>query len=556
MRPVPARAAFLGAVFAALVTLPGLGNGTLWDNSETTYGEVAREILITHDWVVMHLNLQPWFVQPPLYFWVAALLAKLFGVAPFAVRLPSALATIVMGAAVGAATARIAGVRAGAVAAIVLSTSLMQAVVGRLAIMDALLDLFVALAILWWFRAFEPSGPPARRDAAFLWGCVALALGMLAKGPVAPVVALLVVVPWLAWERAAGAVAAPRPRALAGGALAFLAVALPWFALLVARVGAHGIATLIGTYTVGRYTGVIENQTGPVWYYVPVLILGFFPWIAFLPVAVRAAIREARDRDGAFARLAFTWAILPVVFFSFANTKLPNYVALMFPALAILVALWFERVAAGAERRAAIWSAAAIPIFVAALAIAIALFTRNNDLGSALRVLDPALAGLAIAIVAGSAITVAVIARPSSAAAAPAVLGVTMAVLMLVVAIVVEPVADALKPVPPLAAAIDARRTPEDVVAIGDVSGAMALMFYTRPPVVSFTGPNQSYVSAICPFADAWIVDRLSAAPALVRLATSLQRTAAVVATSPASRPSDALIHVGGKPCPTDFDSR
>ena len=62
----PARAAFVGALVAALITLPGLGVGTLWDNSETAYGEVAREILLTHDWVVMHLNAAPWFVQPPL----------------------------------------------------------------------------------------------------------------------------------------------------------------------------------------------------------------------------------------------------------------------------------------------------------------------------------------------------------------------------------------------------------------------------------------------------------------------------------------------------------
>ena len=56
----------------------------------------------------------------------------------------------------GYATARVAGTRAGTVAAIVLSTSLMQAIVGRLAIMDALLDLCVVIATLCWYRAFEP----------------------------------------------------------------------------------------------------------------------------------------------------------------------------------------------------------------------------------------------------------------------------------------------------------------------------------------------------------------------------------------------------------------
>src|SRR5665213_1376687 len=160
MRFVPVRAAILGALFAAIITLPGLGNGTLWDNSETIYGEVAREVLLTHDWVVMHVNGAPWFVQPPLYFWIAALCAKAFGVSAFALRLPAALATIAMGGAVGYATARVAGLRAGTVAAVVLSSSLMQAIVGRLAIMDALLDLCVVIAILCWYRALQPSPDP------------------------------------------------------------------------------------------------------------------------------------------------------------------------------------------------------------------------------------------------------------------------------------------------------------------------------------------------------------------------------------------------------------
>src|SRR5665213_3815989 len=102
MRSVPARAALLGALFAALVTLPGLGIGTLWDNSETAYGEVAKEILLTHDWVIMHLNNVPYFVQPPLYFWIGAIFSMLLGApSALALRLPSALATIALSAVTG-----------------------------------------------------------------------------------------------------------------------------------------------------------------------------------------------------------------------------------------------------------------------------------------------------------------------------------------------------------------------------------------------------------------------------------------------------------------------
>ncbi|HTW84194.1 MAG TPA: glycosyltransferase family 39 protein [Candidatus Sulfotelmatobacter sp.] len=550
MLSVPARAALLGALFAALVTLPALGMGTLWDNSETAYGEVAREIVLTHDWVVMHLNSQPWFVQPPLYFWIAALFAKVFGVTALALRLPSALATIAMGGAVGYATARIAGGRAGMVAAIVLSTSLMQAIVGRLAIMDALLDFAIAAAILWWFRALEPSGSPRRRSVAFICGALALALGTLAKGPVAPAVTLLVIGPWAVWEWRAGRLAAPAPRVLVLGVLAYLIVTLPWFVLLGLRVGPHAIVELIGHYTIGRYTGVIENQRGPVWYYVPVLILGFFPWIAFLPAAVRAAWYEARGADGAFARLALVWAVVPFVFFSFANTKLPNYVALLLPALAILVALWFERVAAGAERRTAIVSAASVPVFVGCMAVAIAIFARTNELTFDLAAVGPQLIFLGVAMLLGSLLTVVTIARRATVAWSPYVLALTSGALVLFIAFVAEPAAERLKPIPPVARAIDAGVRPGDLVASRGASGGNGLIFYTRPPVLDITDGIPAFDRAVCSADTAWVVILPKDAPRLLDAVHALHRDAAIVARGPLGAPPRALLlHVDGPRC-------
>lgn len=550
MRSVPARAAVLGALLAALVTLPGLGIGTLWDNSETAYGEVAREILLTHDWVVMHLNATPWFVQPPLYFWIAAVFAKVFGATAFALRLPSALATIAMGGAVGYATARIAGERAGMIAAIVLSTSLMQAIVGRLAIMDALLDFAIAAAVLWWYRAFEPSGDAVRRDRAFVFGALALAVGTLAKGPVAPVITTLIIGGWALWEHRAGRLAAPRNRAVALAALAFLAVTLPWFVALAVRVGPGAVGELIGHYTFGRYTGVIENQKGPIWYYLPVVILGFFPWVAFVPVALAAAWHAARQPGGGFARLALVWTVVPFVFFSFASTKLPNYVALLLPALAILVALWFERVAAGADRRAAVISAATIPVFIGCVAFAIGAFSRSNRLDVDLAALNGQLVVLGVTMLAGSVLTAVAIARRSTAAWSPYVLALTSGALVLFIAIVAEPAAEPLKPIPPIARTIDAGRKPGDVIAIGGVSGGNGLLFYTAPPLRDIKN-NAGFVSTICPGGDAWIVARPQDAQRLADLARSLRRTAEIVMRTPLTQhPRAALLHVGGAACP------
>jgi 4-amino-4-deoxy-L-arabinose transferase-like glycosyltransferase len=403
--------------------------------------------------------------------------------------------------------------------------------------------------VLWWYRAFEPSGDAVRRDRAFVFGAFALAVGTLAKGPVAPVITALIVGVWALWERRAGRLAAPRKRAVALAALAFVAVTLPWFVALAARVGPGAVGELIGHYTFGRYTGVIENQTGPFYYYVPVVILGFFPWIAFVPVALAAAWQAARRPDGGFARLAIVWTAVPFVFFSFASTKLPNYIALLLPALAILVALWFERVRAGGDRRAAVISAATIPVFIGCVAFAIGAFSRSNRLDVDLAALNGQLVVLGVTMLAGSVLTAVAIARRSTAAWSPYVLALTSGALVLFIALVAEPAAEPLKPIPPIARTIDAGRKPGDVVAIGGVSGGNGLLFYTAPPVRDIKN-NAGFVSTICPGGDAWIVARPQDAQRLADLARSFRRTAEIVIETPvAQRPRAALLHVGGADC-------
>ncbi len=531
----PARAAFVGALIAALITLPGLGAGTLWDNSETAYGEVAREILLTHDWVVMHLNGAVWFVQPPLYFWIAAASALMFGVTSFAFRLPAALATIVMGGMTGYAVARQAGTRIGVYASAILSSCLMQAIIGRLAIMDALLDLAVAFAIFWWFRCLE-SG----RDRYFVFGWIAAALGFLAKGPVAPVIALLVIVPFAWWNSRVEPTRFPSPRAwVLACAIAVLIIA-PWLVAVGVHSGPHALVELIGHYTVGRYTGVIENQAGPFWYYIPVLILGFFPWIAFLPMSIAYGVRQLRSpsTDPSIARLwrlAFTWIVLPLVFFSFAKTKLPNYIALEFPALALATALYFDSVVRKGLSRSAIVSAASVPVFIGLVAIAIAVFVRDNRLGTAAGNVVPDLAVMGSIIFAGSLLTAILLSVRRTVGLAPYALAVATLISMDILATVALPHAEAFKPIPHLAKIIDANRKPGDAVAIDDYHGGNALIFYTQPPVFALRK------ELACTHGRVWVVEpkkRSSPDPTFGRKRTKQAEWA-----------SAALYLIDGPPC-------
>jgi len=508
----PARAAIVGAFVAALVTLPGLAAGTLWDNSETAYGEVAREVLLTHDWLVMHFNGMPYFIQPPLYFWIAAAFGWAFGVGTFALRLPAALATVLMGAMTGYAVSRQAGTRVGIYAAVVLSSSLMQAVIGRLAIMDALLDLSVALTIFWWFRGLETG-----RDRYIVFGWIAAGLGCLAKGPVAPVVSLLVIVPYYFWNRRAETTHAPSARAWLAGIAAFLAIVLPWPIAISGRYGFYPMLELIGKYTFGRYTGVIENQSGPVWYYVPVIILGFFPWIAFLPVAVAYGIRALRGPESPevrrLVRLAFAWIVVPLVFFSFARTKLPNYVALELPALALLTALYFESVVRRGGARSAAISAAVVPFGIGALGIAIWVFIHTNRLTAEAAVGIPGLMGMGAAVFLGSLLTAILAARRDTVGAAPYALAAAAALGMDALAVFVLPHAEVYKPVPRLAATIERLRRPGDAVAIQSVSGSNALLFYTQPRIYVLAraddGSSEEGLdprSVICSVRRVWLV--------------------------------------------------
>jgi 4-amino-4-deoxy-L-arabinose transferase-like glycosyltransferase len=509
-----ARAAWVGAFVAALITVPGLWVGTLWDNSETAYGEVAREILLTHDWIVMHLNGVPYFVQPPLYFWIGAASAFLFGPTAFALRLPSALATIALGAFTGYAIARRAGTRAGIYAAVILSTSLMQAVIGRLAIMDALLDLTVAMSILWWFESLETG-----RGRYAIYGWIAAAAGFLAKGFVAPVVALLTIVPFYLWNRRGEAMQPLSVRGWLTGAAIFVAIVVPWPLALVLHSNLFPLEKLIGEYTIGRYTGVIENQSGPLWYYVPVVILGFFPWIAFLPMAIVYAVRQLRGNSLApelvpLVRLAIVWIVVPLLFFSFARTKLPNYVALEFPALAVITALYFDAVARKGGTRSAILSAATVPFTIGALALAIAFFTRNNRLTAEVAGAVPELLAMAVAIFAGSLLTALLVARESTARLAPYALALAAIVAADVLAVGVLPRTEAFKPVPRLAARIERERKPGDVVGIANVSGTNALLFYTRPVVRVLAEPGDADPQSdgldrrrfVCEASRAWVI--------------------------------------------------
>jgi 4-amino-4-deoxy-L-arabinose transferase-like glycosyltransferase len=168
-----------------------------------------------------------------------------------------------------------------------------------------------------------------------------MALAVLTKGPVAIVIPVLIIGPFLIAAGKWRSVITPR-RLIGVGAVFFL-IAAPWYLIQLFVNGWEFVDAFILKHNIGRYAGVVSGHSGPWFYYLIVLLAGFFPWVSFLPAAIvaqvskRLAVQSSSERLGLFLLI---WFAVVFLFFSFAKTKLPNYVAPLFPPASILVAQW------------------------------------------------------------------------------------------------------------------------------------------------------------------------------------------------------------------------
>lgn len=324
----------------------GLGATALTDRDEGANAEAAREMLERQSRIIPTLNYAPRFAKPALVYWLMAGFYATLGVSETAARLPSALATAgLVGLQYGFARWAL-GARGGLRAALILLLSLEVVALGRMALTDATLVLWTTAAGFAFFRAHEGDPPRGRWYAAM---GAAIGLGMLTKGPVAVLVPLLGV---LAYLVVAGGWRRLWREARLGWLIAlFLVVAAPWYAAMLWQHGSE-YAARARAQTLGRVLRTVTGPGGTVLFYVPVVLIGFFPWSALLPGALVTALRGARarvtgGRPGAVTVFAAVWILAGLAVFSLFQSRLPHYVAPLFPPAALLVAAtWPSRVPA------------------------------------------------------------------------------------------------------------------------------------------------------------------------------------------------------------------
>jgi 4-amino-4-deoxy-L-arabinose transferase-like glycosyltransferase len=339
----PSRArtdALLLAGFCAFLFFFGLSYFGLIGADEPRYAQVAREMLAHHDWVTPTLSGTPWLEKPPLYYWQAMIAYIVFGVSDWAARLPSAADATLMVIAIYFFLRRI---RPGCELDGALMTASAAGVIGfaRAASTDMPLTATFTITLLAWFAWHETD---AKKYLALFYGC--LALGTLAKGPVAILLAVLIIVLF--------AIAKSDYRLLwrtlwAPGVAIFCVVSLPWFIAVQLR-NPEFFRVFFLQHNLERFATDLYHHRQPFWYYLPVLLLGLVPWTVFVIAALTEGFRswwsersQVFQSEDAFTGFLIIWLIVPAIFFSLSQSKLPGYIVPALPAGTLLLAEYVRR---------------------------------------------------------------------------------------------------------------------------------------------------------------------------------------------------------------------
>lgn len=313
----------------------GLSYFGLVGADEPRYAQVAREMFARHDWITPTLGGKAWLEKPPLYYWQAMLAYAIFGVSDWAARLPSAFDASLMVLGVYLFLRRF---RPGSEIDGALMTASSAAVVGfaRAASTDMPLAATLTLAMLVWYAWFERH---SKLSLALFW--VLVGLGMLAKGPVAPLLAGIMIFLFAIAKRDYALVW----RSLwLPGILIFCVVAVPWYVAVQIK-NPEFIRVFILEHNLARFGTNLYHHPEPFWFYIPVSLLGLLPWTIFFIAAfwenVRAWWNEKAAplaSEDALPVFLLIWFVVPLLFFSLSRSKLPGYILPALPAATILVA--------------------------------------------------------------------------------------------------------------------------------------------------------------------------------------------------------------------------
>ncbi|TCK74153.1 4-amino-4-deoxy-L-arabinose transferase-like glycosyltransferase [Acidipila rosea] len=337
-------------LFYGLVPIFGGDGLGLVGADEPRYAQVAREMLTRHDYITPILYGKPWLEKPALYYWRAMFSFREFGIHDWSARLPSASFAFVL---VTLIFLHIRRFRPGGQLDAALMTASAAGILAfaRGASTDMQLAAPLCIGMLGWYAWYETGSKFWLFDLYFFVGAATLA-----KGPVAPFLALIILLAFIALRREWSLL---RRTVWWPGIALYLAMVLPWY-IAVQRRNPNFLRVFFLQHNLERFATDRYHHSHAFWYYLPIMLLALTPWaviaVAAFADAVRGSIAEWKARGAKFHYIGHTragdafpeflvlWALIPVLFFSLSDSKLPGYILPAVPPLTILCGDYLNRI--------------------------------------------------------------------------------------------------------------------------------------------------------------------------------------------------------------------
>ncbi|RPJ03710.1 MAG: glycosyltransferase family 39 protein, partial [Deltaproteobacteria bacterium] len=311
------------------------GTHPLWNGEEAMHATISKEMVLAGDWITPTFNGEKFYDKPALHNWFVSLSFLIFGLTEFAARLPSALLGTGCVLVVYLLGRSMFGPMVGFFSGVILATSAEAIILSRVVIHDIALVFFITLSLFIFYHGFKGG---THRKRYFLLFYASSGFAVLAKGPVGVLLPALIIGLFLIVQKKADLL---RELVNLRGIILFLAIAAPWYILISLKNRDYGEYFLIHQNLMNFLSAEARHRS-PFYFYFPVLLGGFLPWSFFLPFAlIRAYRRTFKERETATVFLVL-WFLVIFLFFSAASSKLSSYILPLFPAVSLLVGVFWN----------------------------------------------------------------------------------------------------------------------------------------------------------------------------------------------------------------------
>ena len=307
-----------------------LGSRPLSAPDEGRYTEIPREMALTQDYVTPRLNGIKYFEKPPLMYWLTSACINTFGIQEWALRLWPAILGLFTCLAIYITGTRFYSRLTGFFSALVLATTVLFYAHSRLLILDMGVTCFMTLSLCGYLWAVQ-ARTLRERTLSLIIFFSACAGSILTKGLIGLAIPGSIILLWTALRRNGPAL---KQAFTPWGIVLFLALTLPWHVLAHYRNPEFLDFYFYHEHFL-RYLTPIHGRSQPLWFFVPIVLIGFFPWTSWLISAFKD--HWQRLKTDPIAQFLIIWTGFIFVFFSVSNSKLIPYILPTFPPLSLLV---------------------------------------------------------------------------------------------------------------------------------------------------------------------------------------------------------------------------